>query len=145
MKTFSEKGKNLQKDWLLVDVNTCSTKILGRIATKIAFFLKGKHKTTYTPHLDCGDNVIIINSDKFEVSGNKEEQKIYYTHSGYMGGLKERTYSQQKEKNPRLIIYKAIRGMLPRTTLRKHIMRHLFIYTGQEHPHGAQMPKLVEI
>ncbi len=145
MKTFSEKGKNIKKDWWIVDVSKCETKILGRLASKIAFVLKGKHKTTFTPNLDCGDNVILINADQIELTGDKKNQKIYYRHSGYMSGLKQRTFSEQYAKNPRFVVEEAVKGMLTRTTLRRYIMKHFYVYTGSEHPHIGQNPKAMEI
>lgn len=145
MKTFSLKGKDIKKKWWLVDVEKANTKILGRIATKIAFILRGKHKPDYTPHLDCGDNVILINADKIQLTGNKLNDKLYYRHSGYMGGLKTRTFSEQYEKNPRFVVESAIKGMLRRNTLRRYIMKHFYVYTGSEHPHIGQQPELVEI
>jgi large subunit ribosomal protein L13 len=144
MKTFHLKGKEIQKKWWLIDIKKSNTNILGRLATKIAVLLRGKHKADYTPHLDCGDNVILINAEHIKVSGQKTEQKIYYRHSGYFGHLKSRTYSEQFEKDPTFVIKEAVKGMIRRNTLRRYILKHFYVYTGENHPHNGQNPELIE-
>ena len=111
----------------------------------IARTLRGKDKPNFTPNLDCGDNVVLINADKIEVTGDKENQKLYYWHTGYMGHLRSRTYKDQFQKDCTFIIKEAVKGMITRTTLRRYIMRHFYVYPGNEHPHTGQNPKLMEI
>lgn len=145
MKTFHLKQGEIQKKWWLVDVSRANTKILGRLATKIAVVLRGKHKPTYTPHLDCGDNVILINAEKIQLTGEKKTQKLYYRHSGYLGHLRSRTFEEQFKKDPELVVKEAVKGMIRRTTLRRYIMKHLYVYAGDVHPHSGQNPELMEI
>ena len=136
MKTYSLKGGDIRKDWHVIDAEG---QILGRLASHIAALLQGKHKPTYSPHLDMGDFVIVINATKVRVTGNKVEDKIYYRHTGYMGGLKETTLGEMLQRKPERVIELAVRGMLPRNNLAKHLLGHLKVYAGPEHPHGAQV------
>ena len=120
-------------------------KPLGRVATLAATYLRGKHKPTYTPHIDCGDNIIIINADKVVLTGNKENTKIYYNHSMYPGGLRERTAKVMKERYPVEMVERAVKGMLPHNRLGRQMYKKLFVYTGSEHKHAAQQPKSLEL
>ncbi|HHU03941.1 MAG: 50S ribosomal protein L13 [Saccharofermentanales bacterium] len=142
MKTFMAKAESVDRRWLLVDAEG---QTLGRLATQIATFLRGKHKAEYTPHVDTGDFVIVINADKVVVSGNKEMQKLYRRHSGYPGGMKEVTYQDMMKKHPERILESAVRGMLPKNSLGRQMYRKLKVYTGPDHPHAAQEPELIEI
>ena len=137
MKTFSLKSTEGVRDWVVFDA---SDKVLGRFATKIADKLRGKDKPTYTPHVDGGDFVVVINADKVKVTGNKAEQKKYYKHSLYPGGLKEKSYKELLESNPERIIENAVKGMLPKNKLGKSIIKKLKIYSGSNHPHESQNP-----
>ena len=118
---------------------------LGRVASKAATMLRGKHKVTYTPHVDCGDNIIIINADKVALTGNKLENKMYYDHSRYVGGLRERTAKEMKENYPVEMVERAVKGMLPHNRLGRQMYKKLFVYAGNEHPHTAQKPKVVDM
>ena len=137
MKTFSLKNSEVSRDWVVFDA---SGKILGRFATKIADKLRGKDKPTFTPHVDGGDFVVVINADKVKVTGNKAEQKKYYKHSLYPGGLKEKSYKEVLENNPERIIENAVKGILPKNKLGKSMIKKLKIYSGSEHPHESQNP-----
>ena len=137
MKTFSLKSTEVVRDWVVFDA---SDKVLGRFATKIADKLRGKDKPTYTPHVDGGDFVVVINADKVKVTGNKAEQKKYYKHSLYPRGLKEKSYKELLESNPERIIENAVKGMLPKNKLGKSIIKKLKIYSGSNHPHESQNP-----
>ena len=137
MKTFSLKNSEVSRDWVVFDA---SGKILGRFATKIADKLRGKDKPTFTPHVDGGDFVVVINADKVKVTGNKAEQKKYYKHSLYPGGLKEKSYKEVLESTPERIIENAVKGMLPKNKLGKSIIKKLKVYSGSEHPHESQNP-----
>ena len=139
MKTFSLKNSEVSRDWVLFDA---SDKILGRFATKIADKLRGKDKPTFTPHVDGGDFVVVINADKVKVTGNKAEQKKYYKHSLYPGGLKEKSYKEVLESTPERIIENAVKGMLPKNKLGKSIIKKLKVYSGSEHPHESQNPSV---
>ena len=139
MKTFSLKNTEVSRDWVLFDA---SGKILGRFATKIADKLRGKDKPTFTPHVDGGDFVVVINADKVKVTGNKAEQKKYYKHSLYPGGLKEKSYKEVLESTPERIIENAVKGMLPKNKLGKSIFKKLKVYSGPEHPHESQNPSV---
>ena len=139
MKTFSLKNTEVSRDWVLFDA---SDKILGRFATKIADKLRGKDKPTFTPHVDGGDFVIVINADKVKVTGNKAEQKKYYKHSLYPGGLIEKSYKEVLESTPERIIENAVKGMLPKNKLGKSIIKKLKVYSGSEHPHESQNPSV---
>ena len=139
MKTFSLKNTEVSRDWVLFDA---SDKILGRFATKIADKLRGKDKPTFTPHVDSGDFVVVINADKVKVTGNKAEQKKYYKHSLYPGGLIEKSYKEVLESTPERIIENAVKGMLPKNKLGKSIIKKLKVYSGSEHPHESQNPSV---
>lgn len=142
MKTYSLKKSDIQKDWCLVDADG---RTLGRFASRIASLLRGKHKPTYTPHMDMGDFVIVINAEKIRVSGNKERQKMYFTHSGYPGGKKLKDLRTVRSSHPERVITHAVKGMLPHNRLGRAMLRHLKVYRGPEHPHAAQQPKVLEI
>ena len=142
MKTYIVKDKDIEKKWLLVDAKG---KILGRLATKIATLLTGKHKPTYAPHQDCGDFVVVINAKEVKVSGKKEEQKIYRHYSGYPGGLKEYNFKRLLEKKPEEIIRRAVKRMLPHNNLGRKLLKHLKIYSGNTHKHEAQKPVEVKL
>ena len=131
------KTADVKKDWYVVDA---SGQTLGRLATKCATVLRGKHKPSYTPNMDCGDYVIVINAAKIVYSGDQEEKKIYYHHTLYPGGLKARTIGEMKRDYPTELVEKAIKGMLPHTKLGDEMRRHLYVYEGSEHPHAAQKP-----
>lgn len=135
------KPKDIQKDWYLIDA---SGKTLGRLATAVARILRGKHKPEFTPHLDTGDYVIIINAEKIHVTGKKVTDKKYYHHSGYIGGIKSTTFDKLLQKKPSKILEEAIKGMLPKGPLGRKVFSNLKIYKGKEHPHTAQNPKLLE-
>ena len=139
MKTFSLKNTEVSRDWVVFDA---SDKILGRFATKIADKLRGKDKPTFTPHVDGGDFVVVINADKVKVTGNKAEQKTYYKHSLYPGGLKEKSYKEVLESTPERIIENAVKGMLPKNKLGQSIIKKLKVYSGSEHPHESQNPSV---
>jgi len=141
MKTYIPKLAEIERKWHLVDAEG---KILGRLASRIAQILSGKDKPIYTPHLDVGDFVVVINAEKVKVTGGKEEKKIYYRHTGYPGGLKERTYEELLSKKPQDIIRKAVRGMLPKNKLGRQMFKKLKVYTGSEHPHQAQRPEKLD-
>jgi len=141
-KTFMLKKEDVKRDWYIVDA---AGKTLGRLATEIAKILMGKHKVTYTPHVDNGDFVIVINADKIHVTGKKLDKKIYYKHTGYFGHLKEETLRQKLQKKPEELIYLAVKGMLPKNKLRKEMLKRLKVYAGPEHPHKAQNPKPLEV
>ncbi len=138
MKTKVLKKNGVQRTWYLVNAKD---KVLGRLASRIAILLMGKHKPQYTPHIDCGDFVVVVNADKFRVTGKKMSDKIYYSHSFYPGGLKQTTLEEMLKKHPERVIYHAVNGMLPKNRLRSRRMRRLKIYASAEHPHKAQAPK----
>ena len=142
MSTYMAKPKDIERQWYLVDA---ADKTLGRLASKIADVLRGKHKPTYTPHLDTGDFVIVINAEKIKLTGNKWDQKKYYRHSGFPGGIKEITYRKLLEKKPEFIIEKAVTGMVPHNKLGEKVIKKLKVYAGSEHPHQAQEPKELEL
>lgn len=142
MKTFVAKEKEVDRKWYLVDAKD---KVLGRLATQIAMRLRGKHKPIFTPHADTGDFVVVINADKVTLTGKKWDKKIYYRHSGYIGGLKEITAKKLLEKKPRDILRFAVKGMLPKNSLGRRQLKKLKIYTGSDHPHEAQQPEKLEI
>jgi large subunit ribosomal protein L13 len=137
MKTYSAKPSEIEHRWFVVDADA---RTLGRLATEIADVLRGKGKPAYTPHVDSGDFVIVVNAEKIHVTGNKLEQKIYYRHSGYPGGLRERTLAEQLKRRPEEVIRKAVKGMLPKNKLASVQLRKLKVYAGPEHPHTAQNP-----
>jgi large subunit ribosomal protein L13 len=135
--TYMQKKQEVARNWYVIDA---SDKNLGRLATRVAHVLRGKHKTTFTPHVDCGDFVIVINASKINLTGNKLNDKIYYNHSGYPGGLRERTAKVMKEKYPNEMVERAIKGMLPKGRLGRQMYRKLFVYADANHPHMAQQP-----
>ena len=137
-KTRSVKKSEVQREWFVVDVEG---EVVGRVATQIATILRGKHKPTYTPHVDTGDNVIVVNADKIRFTGLKEAQKTYQRYSGYPGGQRSRTVAEQRAKKPEAIIENAVRGMLPKNKLGRAMFKKLYVYTGPEHPHAAQKPE----
>jgi large subunit ribosomal protein L13 len=142
MKTYNAKPGEIPRDWYLVDAEG---KTLGRIATQIADRLRGKGKAQYTPHVDTGDFVVVVNAEKIAVTGKKLEQKMYYKHSGYPGGLRERTLREQLDRQPAEVLRKAVKGMLPRNKLARAQLTKLKIYVGPEHPHDAQAPTPLEV
>ncbi|HLV47631.1 MAG TPA: 50S ribosomal protein L13 [Aliidiomarina sp.] len=142
MKTFVAKPATVKRDWYVVDA---AGKTLGRIATEIAVRLRGKHKPEYTPHVDTGDYIIVINAEKVTVTGNKAKDKIYHSHSGYPGGLKSISFEKLQAKKPEMIIEAAVKGMLPRGPLGRDMFRKLKVYAGAEHNHSAQQPKTLDI
>ena len=142
MKTYNAKPGEIQRDWLIVDAEG---KTLGRLATQIAERLRGKTKAVYTPHIDTGDFVVVVNAEKIHVTGNKLEEKMYYKHSGYPGGLRERTLREQLDRQPTEVLRKAVKGMLPRNKLGRAQLTKLKIYAGPEHPHEAQAPTTLEV
>ncbi|NIR49668.1 50S ribosomal protein L13 [candidate division KSB1 bacterium] len=142
MKTFAPKAENLNRKWYLVDAEG---QILGRLASQVATILRGKHKPVYSPHVDVGDHVIIINAEKIRVTGKKARNKRYYRHTGYAGGLKFDVYSQLMEKRPERILEKAIWGMLPHNRLGRKMYKKLKVYAGQNHIHQAQKPEKLEL
>ena len=138
MLTSSIKKDDIQRDWYIVDADN---KTLGRLASEIAQVIRGKKKPFYTPNLDMGDFVVVINAEKVSVTGNKEEQKKYFSHSGFPGGDKETSLSSLRSKQPEKIIYNAVKGMLPHNRLGRKLIKHLKVYRGTEHPHDSQQPK----
>lgn len=141
MKTISAKEAEIQRDWYVIDAQG---QTLGRLATRTAAVLRGKHKPLYTPHVDCGDYVIIVNAEKVHVTGQKMSQKKYYRHSGYSGGLKEVSLRDQLQKFPERVLESAVRGMLPKNRLGRRMFKKLKVYPGPDHPHQAQQPKPME-
>ncbi len=138
MKTYSLKKEDVNRDWFVIDV---ADKVLGRVATKIADRIRGKDKPTFTPHTDGGDYVVVINAEKVKVTGSKFENKKYYSHSLYPGGLKTKTFKELNEKNPEKIIEEAVKGMLPKNKLGKSIIKKLKVFSGPKHDHESQQPK----
>ncbi|KAA5549440.1 50S ribosomal protein L13 [Adhaeribacter rhizoryzae] len=141
-KTLSVSKATANKGWVVIDAGDAT---LGRVSSQIANILRGKHKASFTPNSDCGDNVIVINATNLRVTGRKLDNKVYVTHSGYPGGQKRTTVRELKAKSPARVIERAVRGMLPRTRLGREQFRNLFVYNGAEHPHEAQQPKQVKI
>lgn len=142
MKTYSAKPQEVEQKWLLVDADG---QTLGRMATEIATRLRGKHKAEYTPHVDTGDFIVVINADKVKVTGKKATDKIYYSHSGFPGGLKTISFEQLQERAPGRAIRLAVKGMLPKNPLGRAMFKKLKVYAGAEHPHGAQQPQTVQL
>lgn len=142
MKTFMQKKENIERNWYVIDAEG---ETLGRLATKAAHVLRGKHKVTYTPHVDCGDYVIVINAEKVVLTGNKLQDKMYYNHSGYPGGLRERNAKEMINNYPEEMVERAIKGMLPHNRLGRAMGKKLFVYRGSEHKHEAQKPKALEV
>jgi len=142
MKTFVAKEVGVDKKWYLVNAES---KVLGRLASQIAMRLRGKHKPIYTPHADTGDFIVVINAEKVSMTGGKLDQKVYYRHSGYIGGLKEVTAEKMLAKKPERVLRSAVKGMLPKTSLGRRQLKKLKIYSGSEHPHEAQKPEKLEM
>jgi len=142
VRTFSPKPGDVQRQWHVIDATDV---VLGRLATQAATLLRGKHKPVYAPHVDTGDFVIVINAEKVALTGTKRENKVEYRHSGYPGGLRSTSYDELLAKNPRRVVEKAVKGMLPHTTLGRHMLTKLKVYAGPEHPHQAQKPVPYEI
>ena len=140
--TFMQRKEDVVRSWYVIDAEGMT---LGRLATKVATVLRGKHKPTYTPHIDCGDCVIVVNAGKVNLTGNKLNDKIYYNHSGYTGGLRERTAKEMIEKYPVEMIERAVKGMLPKGRLGRQMYKKLFVYEGSEHKHVAQKPESLEV
>lgn len=141
-KTLSANAATVEKVWWIIDVEG---KVLGRAASEIARLLRGKHKPSFTPHVDCGDNVIVINADKIRLTGNKLDKKVYLRHSGYPGGQKSTTAKMMMSKHPTRVLERAIKGMLPKNRLGAELFRNLRVYAGTEHPHEAQQPQAFEL
>ena len=142
MKTYSAKAGDIQRDWYVVDG---TDKVLGRLATVLAARLRGKHKPIYTPHVDTGDFVIVINAEKVRLTGKKEEQKSYMSFSGFVGGHKSETVRSRRARHPELLVEHAVRGMIPHNRLGRGVYRKLKVYRGEEHPHAAQKPQAVTL
>lgn len=142
MKTFSAKAETVQRDWYLIDA---TDKTLGRLSTEIARRLRGKHKAEYTPHVDTGDYIVVINAEKVRVTGNKLTDKVYYKHTGYIGNMKAITLGQQLQKAPTRVIEIAVKGMMPKNPLGRAMFKKLKVYAGPEHKHTAQQPKALEL
>mgnify|MGYP001826430325 CR=1 FL=1 len=142
MRTFTAKVGETEREWFVVDAEN---QTLGRLASRIAPILRGKHKTTFTPHLDCGDFVIVVNAEKVRVTGRKLDQKYYHRHSGYPGGLKSVSLRNQLDKHPERVLQSAVKGMLPKNKLGRQMIKKLKIYAGDSHPHQAQQPKPLDL
>ena len=142
MKTYMQRKEDVTRDWYVIDAEGIT---LGRLATKVASILRGKHKATYTPHVDGGDYVIIINASKVNLTGNKLNNKIYYNHSRYTGGLRERTAKEMVENYPVEMVERSVKGMLPKGRLGRQMYKKLFVYAEGEHPHTAQQPKEMKV
>jgi len=141
-KTISANAETANKEWVVVDAKG---QTLGRFASVVAYVLRGKHKTNFTPHADCGDNVIIINAETVTLSGGKWDEKDYIWHTGYPGGQRSRTAAEVMKRKPQDMVEKAVRGMLPKNKLGRDLFRNLYVYAGNEHPHSAQLPKTIDI
>jgi large subunit ribosomal protein L13 len=141
-KTISANKNTVNKEWVVVDAQNA---VLGRLASEIAKIIRGKHKASYTPHVDCGDNVIVINADKIKLTGKKMTDKIYVRHTGYPGGQRFQTPRELLEKHPTRVIEKAVKGMLPKNRLGRRLFTNLFVYADAEHPHSAQQPKQIQL
>ena len=142
MTSYVQKKETVERKWYVIDAEG---KPLGRVASKAAHILRGKHKATYTPNIDCGDFIIIINAEKAILTGNKLDNKKYYNHSGYPGGLRERTAREMQEKYPIEMVERAVKGMLPHNRLGREMYKKLFVYAGEDHKHAAQQPKVLEM
>ncbi len=142
MKTYAVKASEIERQWWVVDA---ADQTLGRLATRIATLLEGKHKPTYSPHIDTGDHVVVVNASRIKVTGNKLLQKRYYRHSGYPGGLKEESLQRLMERKPELVIERAVKGMLPQNRIGRAMIKKLKVYGGSEHPHQAQQPVAAEL
>ena len=142
MKTFSAKPHEVKREWFVVGA---TDKVLGRLAAEIAHRLRGKHKPEFTPHVDTGDFIVVVNAEKIRVTGTKAQDKKYYRHSGYPGGIYERTFTEMQQQFPERVLEKAVKGMLPKGPLGYAMLSKLKVYAGNEHPHSAQQPKVLEI
>ncbi len=142
MKTFSAKSETVKRDWYIVDADG---KTLGRLATEIARRLRGKHKPVYTPHVDTGDYIVVVNAEKIHVTGNKAKDKMYYSHTGYVGGIKSISFEKLINKKPEMVIERAVKGMLPKNPLGRAMFRKLKVYAGPDHNHSAQQPQVLDI
>ena len=142
MKTYSAKKESVEHDWYVIDAEG---KTLGRLATNIAARLRGKHKPTFTPHVDTGDFIIVVNAEKLRLTGNKVDNKLYYHHTGYPGGIRAQSAADLLKKKPALILHHAVKGMLPKNRLGRHLIKKLKIYTGNVHPHQAQQPQTLDV
>ena len=142
MKSYMQKKETVERKWYVIDATDIA---LGRLASRTASILRGKNKATFTPHIDCGDYVIIVNADKVKLTGNKIDKKLYYNHSGYVGGLRVRKASEMIEKYPVEMVERAVKGMLPNGRLGRAMYKKLFVYAGNEHPHKAQQPTVLEV
>ena len=142
MTSYMQKKETVERKWYVIDAEG---KSLGRVASLAATYLRGKHKPTYTPHIDCGDNIIIINAEKVNLTGNKLENKMYYNHSQYVGGLRERTAKVMREQYPVEMMERAVKGMLPHNRLGREMAKKLFVYAGNEHKQMAQKPEVLEV
>ncbi len=142
MKTYYAKPQEMEREWVLIDAED---QVLGRVATKAATILKGKHKPQYTPHVDTGDFVVVVNADKIRVTGAKTTDKVYSRHSGFPGGLKQETFEEAMAKHPERVIEHAVKGMLPKNTLGRAMGKKLKVYAGPDHPHTAQNPRKIEM
>ena len=142
MTSYMQKKETVERNWYVIDAEG---KALGRVATLAATYLRGKNKPTYTPHIDCGDYIIIVNAEKVLLTGNKENTKMYYNHSMYPGGLRERTAKVMRERYPEEMVERAVRGMLPHNRLGRQMFKKLFVYAGNEHKHSAQKPEVLEV
>ena len=142
MTSFMQKKETIERKWYVIDAEG---KSLGRVASLAATYLRGKHKPTYTPHIDCGDNIIIINAQKVNLTGNKLDKKMYYNHSQYTGGLRERTARTMREEYPVEMVERAVKGMLPHNRLGRQMYKKLFVYAGNEHKQQAQKPEVLEV
>lgn len=141
-KTVSANAATVEKNWVVVDAQSA---VLGRFASEVAKILRGKNKPSYTPHVDCGDNVIVINADKVRMTGRKMDEKVYVRHTGYPGGQRISTPKLLKQKSASILVEKAVRGMLPKNRLGRELYRNLYVYNGSEHPHAAQQPKEIKL
>lgn len=141
-KTVSANKDTVQKEWVIVDAKD---QVIGRLASRVAIILRGKHKPSFTPHVDCGDNVIIINAEKIVFTGDKLAQKTYIRHSGYPGGQKSETAENLLKRKPIAVVERAVKGMLPKSRLGSELFRNLFVYVGEEHPHEAQQAKTIDL
>jgi large subunit ribosomal protein L13 len=142
MKTYSAKPSEVRREWLVIDA---TDKVLGRLASDIAHRLRGKHKPEYTPHVDTGDHIVVVNAEKVRVTGRKTTDKVYYRHTGYPGGIKSQTFEELRDTHPERIIETAVKGMLPRNPLGRAMFKKLHVYAGPEHKHQAQQPKSLEL
>lgn len=143
MRTFSAKPADVDRKWYVIDADGV---VLGRLASVIASRLRGKHRPIFTPHVDCGDNIIVVNAEKVRLTGRKREEKVYYWHTGYPGGIKRRTVAQVLDgKHPERVVMKAVERMIPRSPLGRQVMRKLRVYSGADHPHESQQPELLDV